>query len=386
MRITTNAYRDHFLKNTNSALENQLKIIDRIQTQRKYNRASEDSVSAAKAAHVRKSLENLDIYDNNAKTAQELFKGAEESLYDIANSTYLNIQEKLLSAQDTKSQTEFDILAQEIDQMAEHIMSDMNLDFAERQMFGALSNDKTPFTAYAGVKVTGADGTVYNFGSLAATGDEATSKVVCYNDIPVNMEGADLINAVKGGTVEYYDENGTLVETKTINSTPSAAALGTADDFPGAGHIYVDIGLGINYDPKKIDSTALDISLNGVKFTGCGTDDEGDTQNIIQMVFDAATALKNGDLDEANKYIDKLEAARGTVLNSITDLGIQQINLDFILNKNETYRLSLSEKQNDLEGADLTEEITNWKSAEAAYNATLAMGTSSLPKSLFDFI
>ncbi|MGN0641597.1 MAG: hypothetical protein ACI4JJ_00495 [Huintestinicola sp.] len=500
MRVTTGAFTNHYLKNTNTALENQLKIIDRIQSQRKYNRASEDSVSAAKAAHIRKSLANLDIYDENVNNAKELYKAAEDMLYDIANEAYLTVNERLISAQSTKDQDQLNILAQEIEQKADHMLQDMNADFGERQMFGSTSNDKTPFTVFSYVKVLDSSGNeIASFGNLpdtaktaagdavsfmimndesfydkdgnvvdltaASAGDELydsegnkynvvadgsgsvkdavtgqtydkiypnsqqfydeegnvidvtasnftgsvyydgpdkntavkftvngeadglagmDSRVVCYNDVPVNLSGDDLLNAVQGGTLVYYDKDGNYAQTKTINTTVEAGAKGTAEDFPGAGPIYVDIGLGINY--SKLDSTALDISLNGAKMTGCGTDKEGDARNIIQLCYDAANALRSGDLSEVNKYIDKVTAARNIVLSSITDLGIKQNNMDFYIDKNETFRLSLSEKQNDLEGCDLTEEITNWKSAEAAYNATLSMGSSSLPKSLFDFI
>lgn len=378
MRVTTNAYTSNYLKNNNSLLSNMLNIENRILSQRKYNRASEDSVSAAKAAHVRKSLENLDIYDENCKTAKNLFYAAEDVLYDIANKTYLTVNQKITSAQDTKDQTQLDILAQEIEQMAEHMVQDMNSDFAERQMFGSTSHDKTPFTTFNKVIVRDAEGNeIQSFGG----GD---STVVCYNDVPLNMQGQELLDAVQGGTFEYYDAEGNLVESKTIDVDVEAGNTGDANAFPGSNPIYIDIGLGINY--AKLDATALDISLNGAEITGCGVDSDGDALNLIQLTYDAAAALRAGDMEAVNRYIDKLDAANTKVLNAVTDLGIKQNNLDFYTDKNSVYRLSLLEKQNDLEGADLEEEITNWKTVSAAYNAALSMGSNILPKSLFDFI
>ncbi len=500
MRVTTKAYTNNFLKNNNTLLGSLLKSESKILTQRKYNRASEDSVSAAKAAHVRKSLANLDIYDENCQTAKDLFYAAESVLYDIANKTFLNVNQKVVSVQDTMNQTELDIIAQEITELADHMVQDMNSDFAERQMFGSTSNDKTPFTVYSCVKVFDKDGneisvlgnqpdtaeTVGDGSAVtaffmnddefydaqgnvidpAAVTEETPlydkegtlypvtadgqgnvtdasgntvkcykhtasfydakgnviedfdnydgevyydsadikaadtvkftvngtfdkngaplDRIVCYNDVPINLEGEDLLKAVDGGKIVYYDEQGNLADTRTVQVKLEPGTAGNADAFPGTKPIYVDIGLGINY--SKLESTALDMSLNGAEITGCGVDDEGDSLNLMQLIYDTAAALREGDRASVNRYIDKINDANTKVLNAITDLGIKQNNMDYYIEKNSVYRINLQEKQNDLEGCDIEAEISNFKTINAAYNAALSMGSNILPKSLFDFI
>ncbi|MBQ5417967.1 MAG: hypothetical protein IIU25_03020, partial [Oscillospiraceae bacterium] len=158
--------------------------------------------------------------------------------------------------------------------------------------------------------------------------------------------------------------------------------------YNGAGGIYIDVGLGVRYndDGSIVPSTALDISLNGAKLTGCGTDDDNDSLNIIQLTFDAAKAVYNNDRSSANRYIDKLQKAQSTVLSGIAELGIKQNNIEFYTDKNEEYRINLSEQQKNTEGCDLTEEITNWTNREAAYNAALQMGARSVPQSIFEFL
>ena len=407
MRVTNSAFSGAFLNSYNTLLSNYLKSQTKILTQRKYNRASEDSSSAAKAAHVRKSLENLDIYDENLKTAKDFYYAAEDALYDIADKTYLNIKSKVVSIQDTMDQTELDAIALELEQQAEHIMQDMNTDFATRQMFGSASNNKTPFTAYSRVEVEMPDGTVKVFGSeFDAEGNvingnksydstidysdidtksELPDTVVCYNDVPVNLMGDDLKNAVNGGTIRYYDDKGKLVDTKTIK-TPTES--GDADGFPGTNPVYVDIGLGVKYDENgKINpATALDLSLNGAEITGCGVDKEGDALNLIQLVYDTVSALRDGDVETVNRYIDKLDEANSKVLDAITTLGVKQTNMQMYIDRNDVYRINLCEKQNTLEGVDIEQEITNMKSIEAAYNASLSLGSGIIPKSIFDFV
>lgn len=686
MRVTTKAYTQNYLKSSNTLLSKLLKSEQKILSQRKYNRASEDSASAAKAAHVRKSLDNLDIYDENCKTAKDFFYAAEDALYDISGKTYINVKQKVCSIQDTMDQTQLNIVAQEITKLADHIVTDMNSDFAERQMFGSCSNDKTPFTVHSSVRVFDAegneikldggfsfgneidtaayrsnknpasedapaanvmfmkdkefyneggkkrgsvitpdalygltfkkselqdaailadgmkgtitisdkDGNLYegelgsgkikiklfdsdgvpypasfeldctdggeiftlgssvvikdalgdkveaipkdavmtemeideihdkwgtaidlnNAASVLSLGDETIAagqlpkdavhnddgtvtvtfamygkdgdkglpfketasitysydedskqyirgtdykinmdgeisadgsaiitrsnvkiddpgfyeknaysvkgsymdryaggkkgdgeyttefdlkvngefdrsgavmdRVVCYNDIPVSLKGDSLLKAVNGGTIIYYDQSGNVEGSKKIDTGIGLDSLADVNAFPGANPIYVDIGLGINY--SKLDSTALNVCLNGAQITGWGTDKEGDSYNLMQLIYDCAKAMRAGDRESVNRFIDKLDAANTKVLQTITDLGIKQNNMDYYVDKNSVYRISLQEKQNELEGCDLEEEITNWKTIDAAYNAALSMGAKILPKSLFDFV
>lgn len=60
--------------------------------------------------------------------------------------------------------------------------------------------------------------------------------------------------------------------------------------------------------------------------------------------------------------------------------------MEMYIDRNAIYRISLSEKQNSIEGVDIEAEITNMKSIEAAYNASLSLGSGILPKSIFDFV
>lgn len=176
------------------------------------------------------------------------------------------------------------------------------------------------------------------------------------------------------------------------------SAYNNSTKYKGSDGIYIDIGIGIKYTDNGdvIPATAMDISLNGAKLIGCGIDntDDGfnDSNNIIQLAFDAARAAYNaGDtsthgMENCNRLIDKLSAAQKTVLSSITELGVKQNSIDFHITKDTDYMLNISEQQNDIEGVDLTSEITNFTAAQAAYNAALRISQTAVPQSIFDYI
>lgn len=339
MRVTNNITTGQFLRNNNRALSSMLQSHNRIMTQRRFNRVSEDSINGSKAITIRRQLRDLSIYNDTLSTSKEILASAESNLYNISDDIYINLEGKLVAAVNgTYDSFDMNIFATEIESLGEHMIQTMNGDFAERQLFGGTSNDPVPFSVIE-EEYQNPDGT---------TGKR---KVVTYNGVALD-EQAD----------------------------PS--------QYPGANPIYVDIGLGIKYDEDyNIDpQTALDISLNGAEILGCGVDEDGYSKNLIQLVYDAADALRKGDKDTVNAIIDRANTANNHILTKIAELGTKQNSIEFYLTKNEDYKYSLKERQNLVEGTDLEAEISNYESIKAAYDATLKIGAQLLPNSIFDFI
>lgn len=347
MRVTNNITTGQFLRNNNRALTSMLRSQNRIETQRRFNRVSEDSINGSKAITIRRQLRDLDIYEDNLSTSKELFAAAESNLYSIAGDTYIDIETKLVAATNgTYDQTQLETFAVDLENIADRMVEIMNSDFAERQLFGGTSNGKTPFTVQDD-PVLDADGNA----TYDADGNAITKKVVYYNGVA--LDGASSL-----------------------------------DEFPGSNPIYVDIGLGISYDQNyNVDpQTALDISLNGAEIMGYGTAKDGYSNNLIQLVYDAAAALRKGDQATVNAIIDRANEANTHILSQITKLGTKQNSIDFYLTKTDDYRYSLQERQNLVEGTDMEAEIINYEAVKAAYDATLQIGANLLPHSIFDFI
>lgn len=337
MRVTQNISNRTYLSQSNSLQSSMLKSEQKIMSTKRYTRASEDSLNASKALIVRRQLRNLDMYDANLNNAKETFGAAETALYTVANNVYTNVTTKIESAcNDTYNQDDLDIFANELEEYAGLSIETLNSDYAGRQLLGGTNNSTVPFTK---------------------TLDSTTGKY----------------------TVSY---NGVAVD--------SASAL---TDFPGGDPVYVDIGIGIKYDADyNIDSqSAVNLSLNGAEITGYGCEKDANgnktfSNNFVQMIYDTAYALKKGDTSTANAMLDRLDKAHSGILGEITKLGAKQNDMDFYVEKNDTYRYSLNSRQNDVEGTDMNKEISSWKTVQAAYEASLQMSSEVLPKSIFDFI
>ena len=466
MRVTENITRNMYLRNHNRSQTNLLKSYNRIMTQRRFNRVSEDSISGNKAMMLRRQLRNLDIYEDNLSTAKELFNAAESNLNMIGHNLYISVEEQLTaSVNGTYSQDELDIFANTLEQIAESMVSCLNNDFGERNIFGGTNNGSAPFRLERAVMTSSedvalykdADGNVltqdqydiltdgltddeiadlgYEPLSDEITGEVITGKkivyppnwdeyytydakkgtvtlkdgitvddiprTVLYNDVPVSFEAVEnedikagtydviTVDLGKSGNNEYKH-----TEYKLTNESLKYARLKKDNSyiFPGSEPIYVDIGIGIRYDTNyEVDSqTALDTSINGAACVGSGMEVGHDGQtfskNLIQLVLDAAEALRKGDQSYPNAVIDRANAANNGVLKEITTLGTKQNDIEFYESRVESYRFNLSERQNLVEGTDMEAEISNWYNLQAAYDAFLKIGTSVIPTSIFDFV
>lgn len=383
MRVTNNITTRQYLTNNNMLLTRRLQSENRIATQRRFNRVSEDVINGSKAMIIRRQLRDLDIYNDNLGSAKAIFNAAETNLTSIAHDNYIAVEERLVaSANGTWSQTELDTFATEFEEIADEMVKTLNADFSERQLFGGVSNQKAPFLIER-VKITDDGGNVvfppdyykyYNEdGSMKD--DIALSDIprtVTYNGIPLDFDvTSDMI--LPDGTVSKASGSYTVTvldeKTKEWKDNDDDNRIITADAveraqnekdnsvlYPGSKPIYIDIGLGIKYnDDLTVDpQTALDISINGAKTTGSGIDISkvpitGSSKGTVSDA--AASGLANGYTADA-----------GNIPLSLTVNGKQY---DLTLNLSET----LPAKTDGTTYTD--EQITSAlnKSLKSAYKA-----------------
>jgi flagellar hook-associated protein 3 FlgL len=420
-----------YQRNNNLTMTNLSDAYQRIITQSKYTRNSQSPLNSEKAMSIRKGLRDLDTWDDNISTAHELFTTAETSLSQVASNLFTTRVKPLLvqGSTTTVGSVGMQAVGTQLRQTAQEMVDAMNADFNERQMFGGVSQNKTPFTivdvrgapSYTadltaeGTLVTGerfivhTDGTVYReadgytldgagsiyaadgnavmgedgmpisvpndwtTGDLIAVQSDVIAQGVCYNDILMTTieEGAD---GLFYGT--RINEDGTMDENILV---------------PGQGTTLLDIGLGIEFDANLNvnPNTAFDTALHGFKILGYGVDDEGFATNLIQLTLDAAAVAEEGDIEkvwELSRYIDKTDEASTNIRTSITELGVRYTSLEYYTTKNEDSRTALQDRQLTVEGTDIFKEITDYFAIQAAYDASLKMGANILPKSIFDFI
>jgi flagellar hook-associated protein 3 FlgL len=403
-----------YLRNNNFTKKNMIDSYNRILTQKKYRRTSENPLVSEKAMTIRKGLRDLDTWDDNIDTVTQLFKTAESSLKQVSSDLYNRASTLMIQGSNTPIGSDgMATVGVSLGQTAEEMVDTLNMDFNARQMFGGASQDKTPFE----IKTVNADWAYNDVSFSGAVTDDVTG-VTTYSSQKVTYHDIDLTTIKKGDpTVAVTDSSGNTIPVLDANGNPTVDANGDPvvvmqdenkyygrlinDDgtyvdnveVPGQESVLVDIGLGASYDENGNyaldENTAYDTALHGFKMLGFGVDDEGFPTNLIQITLDASKVAKTGDInkvDKLNNYIDRAEDARSNILDTITELGVKYTSLDYYKSKNDTARTALFDRQNSVEGTDIYEDITEYYAIQAAYNASLQMGANILPRSIWDFI
>jgi flagellar hook-associated protein 3 FlgL len=275
---------------------------------------------------IRRNLQKNEMYSTNLDTAEGIYSTAEKALLSISSISTTISDSIIEGANGTNGPDEKKIVANQIRNLAKEMLSQINSEYADRKLFGGTNNSATPF--------------VY----------DETTKTLTFNGVDINSS--------------------------------------SLSDFPKTKEISLDIGLGLQFDADgNVDKqTVMNIALNGAEILGYGTDADGDPKNLISIAFKAADALEAGESGKALNLLEKLNASKSKLMNSITNLGNQQQSVEYARSRLENDEYSLKVAQQTVEGIDLTEEITNYKVAQMAYNATLSMGSNLIPLSIFDYI
>lgn len=326
MRVPGSITNRRYLNNYNSSLERLNKLSEQVTSWRKFDKVSEDPAAATNAFLVRRQLARNEMYVSNLKSSKDLLSSAETSATTVGNSIKF-ASSTLLKAVNGTSSTNKEVLAQQLENYRDEIIKSMNNNFSGRYIF-------------------------------SGTGNVA----------PFSLDSNNMLLF-----------NGQSVATATASS-----------DFPNNKDVYIDIGLGMEFDALgEIDpQTALQISTSGTDFLGFGTDANGLDNNICNELTKAAQLLRQPTIDtaECRKYIGKLDEQHTRVLTNIADLGNRINYIEYNVERLNSDTLILQETQNNLETINPAEAITMMKTEELSYKTCLQIGPRLIQSSLFDYL
>ncbi len=597
MRISTPTMRRSYLRNYERARSAKFESEFKIQSNRQYVRASQDPIKAARAMRVRQSMSDINTYQTNLNSAHEIYTMAESSMNKVSEQIQLVYEKLVEGAHGTRNDNDLKIIAMDVEQKAEQMVSLLNVETASRKIFGCTNNETLAFeikgdaetgryVTYNGipvnassdplsfpysemsyldigigmtlgekdVRVDGQTALPITFNGAQATGCGVTTRTVKIDleeivpgdhyelDVSVGsikkkveFNGGDniqqTIDNINEALKEQFqltpevDDNGNMLylenredyeETEILNYDNAFINNNQVDirnmdsnyyysltvtsngktrviDFKGgedvnetldnirtelkdkfgedAPEVYSegvffdsegnraevvntsnyakDVPIsGDNIDLTKLEAgTDYSINVNGKKisFTAGATPQEnkeainkalssgnafgpsnvpsiqessgiitlsqqntddviyvansqdaenevqysesgGYPNNIMQIVLDACKLLREGDQDMVARYADLLYASQSHLSIAVAELGTNDQFIEFNLDRTNNILLNLSDQQNNLEFTDLPSEITNWKLLESIYNATLQMGASIIPMSVFNYI
>jgi flagellin-like hook-associated protein FlgL len=437
MRITNNTAMRRYVNNLQSNFFKKNQAENKIIANRKFTRASQSPLEAAKALKVRKAISETETYQKNLETARGIYDVAEGAIMQVS-SIMQTLQEKLVAGAHGTFVTNPDkqIIAQEIESMAHQMVKLMNLVAADRRIFGGVSNsDLQPYEIRDGVVLfNGVPVNEHNDPSLfpfAQTSFLDAGLGLSWLDdytidpqsaIPVTFNGAALLGS--GMTTRpastlmttALDINVTSAGVTALPAPPATATSWTFDANVGGTVTPIRVRLDSATDPSNpryvldppvrgvaladadvsagtfsLYTTNSSVSLSSAVAAGTRTFvteiPQGDFPvNIIQLTLDAARAVRTGNHYAVSPYLDLMYESGSFLSLSIADIGSTQKFIEFNQERLRNNMLSLMERENLLEYPDMGEEITKQKVLEMIYNATLQMSAQTIPMSIFNFM
>ncbi len=331
-RAVNRTYKNAYSKN----LETYTDSMKKIETGRSFSKVSENVAGAARAYKIRKAMSRDNQYLANIADVQDKYESAEDSLTCI-NDYLQTAQDRLIQAQGTTTQDEWNTIATEIDALAKSVLQSINNETSGVYVFGGNKNE--PPYAY----------------------DEATGKLTWRNTgVDVN-EITDRLGSVNGVAIEDED-------------------------------VFADIGIGMimNYDADgnpDLDSTStIKQSYSALEALGYGTSSEGYSNNIITLLHDVANTIRTGDVDAMADIEGFLQKRYKESVVNLTEIGATTSYLEDCTSRMESEIDTLKNRQNEVEAVDYASEIIDEQTFYNAYQITLQMGSSILPTSIFQYI
>lgn len=337
MRITNNMLTRSYLRNMNNNMSNLAKSNQKMASQRKFTKTSEDVMSASRALRVR---EKLSTNDRNLETISEAkgrIAAIEDNMRDI-NGLLQTVNERTIQGMNgTMAQEEKDKIANEIKNIQNQIFQLSNSEYNGKYLFGAAGGP---------------------------------------------TDGAPPFAMIPGGGISY---NG--ADVSTLDRQPDGTYTDNGNAFPYNGENYIDIGLGFKVDATgKLDiNTALKSSVSGIDVFGSG-ETNGMPNNIFNLLGKITDDLQNSNLTELGRDLDQVKVVSDNLLNGIADMGNRSTFIEQAEARIENEKLNNQTIQNGLEAVPLQEEAINNKDFEMSWMVTLQLGSKILPTSIFDFL
>jgi len=315
-----------YIRNLNKSANEMNYLNEKVSTGKKFFKGSEDPVAAIKAYKLRREYRSTETYDTNLRDVDSFLTTAETNITEISNNVEKVYTSYLKGITGTMSSDDRKIVAKELENLQQSILTSLNAKFEDRYVFGGTSKTEIPFTIQ--------NGKLY------------------FKGVDVNTNDARLEE----------------LSNETIN---------------------IDLGLGMTFNTsgELNKDTVFDMSMSGIKFMGFGETD-GTPNNVYLLIDKIKHELEdpNFNLENITPFIDKFEQQKKQVLVNLTDIGAKTNYLEFLKVRNEDNQFNLNEKILDVEYVNPAEAIVDFKMQEYSYNAALSMGNKILQNSFIDFM
>ena len=392
-----------------------------VSTFRRYQRGSEEPMSALKAMQVRRSLSEMNQVTRNLDVAEHWLAQSETAAMAIKDCVDRAILLTIQGRNDPLAEEDRLIIAHQLKSIQEELLQALNTQVAGKYLFGDANTkgirlDDTgsqipiqpPFTILMGFE---GDEGEFNPDHLGRSGileninpdlDPREPSTWWYNkfEYVIDPVTSDLVlsdTPVREKLWIYTDEMPLYYNNLNLYDEDNMEEI-----YDRIKPVYFDLGLGLRLDDNgaPYSHTVFNLYTSGVELIGAGNN------NLYNLIGELADAFKDGDMQAIDGYIaevdhsnpslskdnlrggifQRLQDAQLKVLIGITTIGEHSNFVSYLQDRNRDSIFLAEEMQNKLEIIQPDEAIMNFKMQEVVYQACLQMGNYILQPSLMSYL
>ena len=397
IRVSENMKYNTMVNNLFRAQDNYNAAMEKMASQKKINRPSDDPVGMSRILSLRKSRASVEQYRRNIDGCNSWIKITESKLSSV-DDLLVNAQEIAIAQSTATASAETrSISAVAVQQIMDEMLSLANSKYGDRYLFSGTRMDEEPFSSSESAATIGpavaADGNVFD-GTVASGGGPYTGSVnktyvvkiidsgafgtATYqvsSDGGKNWSSTDTIPA--GGTI-------TLGDGIDLSFTAGSNDLTTNDIFyvhASAPGYYNGNGEELSVEIGK--DTPFDYSISGESVF---TDNGGGNVDIFKVLNDLKSSLEANDPDGIAAQLDNLQKASEQVNENIARCGARMNRLEIAENNMADLDFNLTKLISNTEDADISEIATELAMKEIALKASYATASKIENLTILDFL
>lgn len=203
---------------------------------------------------------------------------------------------------------------------------------------------------------------------LAVKGANGTNSQEAMNAMQIEMMElrSQLVNI---GNSEF---NGKHVFNGQLTDKRPYMESNAANDATDDGSIKFEIGVGVQ----------LAVNVTGNRVFGLPSDND----NAFKVLDDLISNLGSGNYNGVSNTIGRLDSRLNSFLDIRSEIGAKTNRVELAESRLKDININLQTLQSKTEDADMALVITNMKTAENTYQASLATGARIIRASLIDFL
>lgn len=438
MRVTQNMIAESFMRNMYQNLSRLGDKNDRISSQRKIRRPSDDPVGTALAMRLRRQLAAMDQYKSNAEDAITWLKDTESALTNTGDIIHRLSDLTIQAANGTLTPEDREQIWYEVKELKEQLLQEANSTHVDRYLFSGYHVDEQPFIEKDGeiilnskikkpndVKILSTNGkTIVDESQFVMDEIEGLEPGIYKLDVTSDTE-ADIRRKKTEQEIKDEIEKEIRKENeKTSGEKKTREKI--ENEVRKEENIWVNIKTAVKTEddnnPNKVTITDTDGSDKKFKLTllldestidgnevtfeitpgdmdyHLGRNDlmtvnlQG--REIFEEIFENVQTLENAldpdkDIDSSELSGDILANIKGSlnhVLKYRSQVGARSKRLEMTVNKMEANYVDYKDLLSKTEDLDMAKASVELKIEESVYRAALSVGARIIQPNLADFL